>query len=792
MVFITIPIQSIVMERIIQEFAQLRDKMPRPINPYEKDRSYFLDMVRHFFGLYSYGDTAIGWGGVLNNRAVRRTFRELRNYGRGVQDVDKYKDILDPIRQSGKNKGKRLWNISWQILPIIPKFRNIIKSKFNELILNPITLAVDDEAQIERLIRKNKAKLVRAPSTQAFMQDEGYVPEETDDFAGLDNPEDVEMLFQLGGIRLAVETMFKDAIDFSFYNSGWDTIKDMVIEDFIDLNAGAVEQYNNNGVQCLRYIDPARLISDSSIYPDMRDTSFRGYMEYMKMSTLKTLAPELTPAEINQVRTRWKNAAYQTTNLFRGSGYREEYSVRRESTYSNEDFGVEVATLYWLDDEFRRFVVGRHPRGSRIFEEVPGDFSLSERGRAAGKNIEEYPATWMFKCRWVVGTDIIFDWGKVDTTTYMAINGSLSTKWPLSIYIGNEPSLVEKIISFDDDVQLANFKIRNIIAKIPPGPRMVIFKNMIRDSVKIGGETLEIPDILSGYQAEGIMILDENKEYSYPGENPQFNKDPIRFLQTGVAEELPILEARIASSVDKMRQITGVSEVLDGTSQNPDMLKSVMQGLVMASNNALRPYIDQYVNMYRLIIQYMAHRYQLMLIDGEIELGLLPISENTIRAIKLDQSILSHEWGIMVEVDTTQNRDFLLQELSKRTGIPDDGYFLIWNTIQSGDYKKAQYLLTKYTRKAMELEHQRQIELAQAASMGSAQAAQASEQAKATTIQLQHKLNMDMEILKHRLQMEAQTLTQGSELMRIEKKAEKDKETGVAVVKANQKSVPMY
>lgn len=783
------------MKDIIQSYGNQygAGKLTDPVYPYEKPKEYFLDKVKYFFGMYSYNDTAITWGGSINNRATRRTFKELRDHARGLQDPAKYKDVLDPVRDSGKYKGKRLWNISWQVTPIISKFRNIIKSKFKEIILRPMTTAVDDTAQLERLTEKNKMKLTRLPGSKAFMQGEGYQPDEPDEMRVIETADDVEMLYQMGGIRLAAEMMFKDAIDFSLYESGWETISDMVIEDLIDLNAACVEQYNHNGVQTMRYIDVARVIIDSSIYPDMRDTTFRGYLEYMKYTTLKMIAPDLSPNEVQQIRKRWLTTGYQTSDMHRGAGYREEYAVRREGTYTNEDFGVEVATLYWIDDEYERYIVGRHARGSRQFEKVDGDFELSERAIRAGKTIEEFPLQCMYMARWVVGTDIIFDYCKLDTITKHGKDGSRTLSWPLTIYIGNEPSLIEKTIAFDDDIQLANFKIRNLIAKMAPGPRMLIFKNMIRDSIKIGDETMTIADMIKAYQSEGVMILDEDQQPGLlPGENPAFQKDPIRFLPSGVAEDIQILETRIVSTIDKIRQVTGVNEVMDGTSQNQDMLQSVMKGLQTASNNALRPYVDQYVELYRMMIKHMVHKYQLMLQDGDVTLGLLPVNEHTMRMVKMDKALLNHKWGVMVEVDTTQNREFLLQELAQRKGIPDSGYFLIWNMIQGGDFKKAQYLLAKYTQRAREMEHQQQIEIAQAASMGQAQAAQVSEQAKSKNMQLEHSLKKDFALFEHQLEQRNKMIEQSQQLQQIEKTEEKKKETGVAVVKANQKTGQMY
>jgi hypothetical protein len=785
------------MDKSITEYAGLykSGKLENPTRYYDDDYGYYLKKVKYFFGMYSHNDTAIGWGGSVNHRMNRQyTFKTLRNHARGLQDVTKYKDIIDPVRESGKHKGKRLLNISWQILPIIPKFRNLVKTKYRDIILNPQVVAIDHESQLTKQDMKNKMKLVRQPESKAFMQGEGYAPDEPDQMKSLTTPEDVEVMAKMGGIRLATEIMFKNALDFSFKESGWESMVDMLAEDIIDLNACAIEQYCHNGVQQVRYIDPVRLILDSSMYPDYRDNTYRGYFEQMKYQTLKMIEPDLSPRAEQVIRKRFQGQAYAaTSNLYRGNGNREEYaSHTRQSTYATEDFAIQTANLYWLDTGLERFVTGQHPRGSRIFEKVGPDFTLSERGKRAGKKIEEFEVARLHKCRWVVGTDIIFDYGIVDEVTNMGVNGSRTVKWPITVYVGQEPSLVEKAISFDDDIQLANFKIRAMVSKMAPGPRMIIFKNRIRDSINLNDDTITIPDIIKMYQSDGVMILDEEQEYSLPGENPYAQSDPIRFLPSGIAEDMAIMENRILSGIDKIRQGWGVSEVADGTTSNPDMLKGVMEGLMYASNNALKPYINPYIYLYRQVCEYMIHKYQLMVIDGDVRLGLLPLGDYTSELIQLDKSLLNHEWGLYIDLNTQETKEMLVQQLFARQDLPSDAVFIVWNAIIANDLRQAQFLLAKYIQKANQEAHQRQMEIAQATNAGAAQAAVQAEQAKRGNLELQHTFNKDLELLRHNLKMKEDQLSAGQDLQKISKQEEKRKETAVATVKANQKPSQAY
>ncbi len=82
---------------------------PVATNPYEKPEKEFLQRCQHYYGMYAYGDTVFGYGGVTRNGV---NFKELRDYAAGLMSPDKYKDILDPLCTNKKTKRQfRKWTI---------------------------------------------------------------------------------------------------------------------------------------------------------------------------------------------------------------------------------------------------------------------------------------------------------------------------------------------------------------------------------------------------------------------------------------------------------------------------------------------------------------------------------------------------------------------------------------------------------------------------------------------------------------------------------------------------------
>ena len=310
--------------------------------------------------------------------------------------------------------------------------------------------------------------------------------------------------------------------------------------------------------------------------------------------------------------------------------------------------------------------------------------------------------------------------------------GSSSIIWPMPIYMAQEPSITEKVIPFIDDLQLALLKRRDLIAKIPPGPRMLIYKNKIKESVKMGKNTYNIRDLLKMYQREGILILDQVEDYAYPGENlGGANQPPVEFMQSGVAEDINITEQTILVSLDRIQQTTGINPVVDGTATKSDILKHVSESMQQSANNVLRPWMNDYIHFFKTTSESLAWRYQVLTIGNDIDLTYTPLNSAFAKYIHLGQDVLRYDLGIRVETADAEYYSFLLQDLlAKRELLPPESYFAIYNAIRNRDLKKAEWLLIKFTRKAKEEEAQLQRELMQIQSEQNAKAGIAVEQAK--------------------------------------------------------------
>jgi len=718
-----------------------------------RDEKYALDMCKYYYGQFSQNNCMIGPNGGLHGYS-QRSFKELRDHGKGVQHPSRYRDQVDPPRKKGNAK-KYNMNISWEISRHYERYKAILRSKFQELILTPKIDATSNDAVLEKDFVKNKMKLLLSDEMKTFMQGADY----TTPPMPAQSQEDVDILDQLGGIRLEREIIAKDVADVALRNSGQASLFNLPIEDFIDIALAAMDYDVINGVGQFLYVDPASLIIPKSIHEDYRDTEYRGYWAY---------------PSISEIKAKHKNVDIKALKNVAGIkwtwGEKEDYvrhGVPKES--------VKVVTMYWIEYDNYPVVKGVRKNGVRQFEVVQPGFKLSERGVKQGKTVEEYDILRMYKAQWVVGTDIILEFGPVD----MMVRDGDRLMFPLIVFCTQRTSVTENVIPFDDDLQLDTYKLRALKTKIAPGPRMIIWKDVIMDSVSIGADEFSIKELLHLYQTEGIFVLERNADFS---DNPNIaNLKPIEFLPSGVGEDFAILQQEIMSHIQNIRAMTGLNELVDGAV--PDMLKNVAIGLEKASNSIIRPLLTTYVNFYNAMIKYVVLRQQqsILAYGSQQREGLTVITGG--------RDFGREEFLVDVQVETQETKNMIMQSLmEKRDQLPPESYLVVMNCLEQNDLKKAQFILMLAIKKAEERAHQRQMEVQQAVAQGNAEAGVAVEnargqnamnamQAKLQEIAAMNQAEFDLYIKKHPFEMQ-----------KIEKQAAMSHAQAVDVVRENNQS----
>lgn len=705
-----------------------KGKLPRPVSTpmTKKDDAFWRRYAQHLWGKYVAGECFLGYNGSIHGRSIS----ELRLYGRGAQPVSKYQNLLDPLDPKTND---RIYNISWEQVKIVPNLRTGIKEQILAINLEPDIEAIDESSQFEREKRVNRMKLATKPQVQQFMAQAG-VPVEEELPPGIENAIDVETLDRLGGLRLAAEIEVNDLVDKTISRSGWDVVFNQVADDILDGHVVAAHARRVPGGDiALEYVDIEKLIVPVSKYQDFRDAHFMGFWQRVSISELRERGvPENKLAQI-ATECRMKGPHWNDVGGWTNQAEREQYFAKN-GYYPYEEVRVPLVTFYILMGDADVYVSGiHHKSGNEIYDPVDKSAELSPKDIKRGKKLVREVSQKLFKVCWIAGTDHLIEAGENKDNVF---DEDGTPMMPLFVVQGDGPSPIAKGISIIDDIHLAIYKKRHLLAKMPPGPRIKINKSMLRNTVTFGDQKMSFSEIIHKYPATGVLIYEDHLDYSDP--NLTGVKDPIGTMESGIVEDLTILNQEILTKFDELRTVLGVNALMDGSSQQPDMLKGVMEGLMASAQTINRPYARLAMMFYRRIVDYIGHYWQGADVYEDIE----RYSKEVIDNLSKRKFRFETRFGL-----SEQDKEVLLQALAvsrEKGAIEEDAFLVIWNYIKRGDMAKAQLYMVKAVKEARKRQEQAQMQAIQAQNQGAMGAAQMKEDGQNQRQAMEHQHEREM------------------------------------------------
>jgi len=746
-------------------------KLQKPSDDTTKDQDYFLKFHKYVYGEYAAGAGGVGLGGANGSG---RTYATLRSYGKGEQSKLKYMQILEDSNITDPNEAKVFANISWEIVKILPKFRSIVKGLFSEREYSVSTMANDESASIERNKKIGIERLLVSPLVKKFTAETGVQPKESSQFDNIGNQEDLETLIKMGGIRLASEIEMKDAIDATIYESRYKAIRELTEEDIIDFNKAALHVYMEQSTDKvkIKYIDPARLGHRASIYQDCRDIDYAYYIETKKLSQIRTES-NLSEKEIYLIAKKYNghgrnSATHGMGDDFGSRQQREEYK-ESNGAYPYDDFVVDVMYMTFIANDTELLLIDNN-----------GLDSVSEE-----TNLQN-----TYRSYWPIGTDIVYDYGLERGIVRQGQDGSKETRLPIIIYNGTGDSMVERCIEYVNEIQIATLKKRNAIRKIPPGPDIEVDLGVLNATVEINDKAYSILDLLEVYTKDGVLFTE-----SKGGLGNNADNRAIHPMQSDIHNKLKIYYDEIHHNIDQIRQVSGVNEVADGTSQTKDLLNGVMEGMNQATNNALFEWFRGYELLFEETVKHTAGKWRLAVLNGDVKVKYQPFNENIVKTAQLGKNLTLHEMGIMLNIlpDSAKRQNMILGLNQQREAqlITIDVYYILLNMIEQGDLKKAQLYLSKAVQKREKENHQRALEVQTAQAKANGEAGVEVEKSKQQTMTIEYDLKTQYMIAeyKEKMRIERMKSTTNKEIAQENNETSMDGKVLDSVLNSAQESV---
>lgn len=612
------------------------------------------------YGLQYFRSLYQDWAGennvLLDSRRLR--WQTARDYAGGKQGIQQYKDLL-------ASEGDQSYiNLDWSVVPILPKFVDIVVNSLTNADYHVKANAIDpvavdkrkqDELKIKtKMIMKDFLKDLEDMTGMPLTKDSTYEPADQDD---------LELYMQLT-YKQACEIAIEQGLKLAMTINDWKEVAKRVIRDLVVIGTGAVKtELDHRGV-IIRYVDPMFLVTSYSDDNDFSNITHAGEVKRITISALKAEAgAQISPQEYERIASMFAgkhgNAKkFRTVPIMTGSGY--EY-------YEFDSFLVDVMDAQFIvpnkivhERKFNKF-------GGYSMNKRPENYKLPRKSKYKRELvITDYECKYVGKH--IIGTDIIYDYRKAENQV-RAKSALHKTKLDYIIYAPDidfmkNMSLTERMIPFANQIQLVHLKIQHLVAKARPK-----------------GMALEVGSLENVPKGKGVAftplelqeIYDQTGNYYYRTLDDEGNPSssrPVSELEGGLGRSLGELLALKDNYMQSLRDVTGVNEARDGNVPSKDSVVGVAKLNLLASNNATRAINDAYLNIMRRTAESSVLMIQDLVKYHKPYQGYVhAIGEQNMTAIEVTRDVSLHEFGLMIEVEPNEeDKAYLEQNIQMSLG----------------------------------------------------------------------------------------------------------------------------
>jgi hypothetical protein len=706
------------------------------IDPKRKTEKPFL--LQYCRAAYSaYGDTpfgSIGW-------RSRDKYEWVKTYARGSQTIDRYKKVLTPDQDPTNNT----LVVDWSVLPIIPKFRRIalgLLEKQNwDIQIDPIDPFAKYE--VEDQITEMKMKAVMREVAQQVEGPQGQIPGNLKPKEG--EPDDLDgiKIYEIG-LRHKTAMEAEEAVMLTFSQNDYESQRRQTLQDLFDYGVSAYKDYRDGDLVGFRRVDPRRLILSYCTYPDFRDLRYAGeILEVPVAQVIQMSNGELSSEDIEMI------YKFASTNQWRpstpvGNAYYGSYS----DFWNRGKVQVLDLEIISADELVREERVDR--RGNTIFGRASYDDYNNKKDKYKRKQVQG-----VYRCKWIVGTDIIFDYGKQYDIKRDPINmARAKSSYHISacdFFDMKTFSRMEAIIPYADAIQLAYYRLQHELNTSVPKGFNINLAALEEVSLSGGGQTMKPSDIIDLYLQRGVLV---SRSTTFDGRP---NPPAIQELQGGTGGAIAEYWNLINQNLDMIRQTLGLNELTDGSTPNPKLLTTVAQLAASGTNNALSDIIYSDKQISQSLAEAIVIRTQDIVRTSDGDAIADSLGKGTVQLLKISPDITRYTFGITVVDKPSAEEKAKLDELVKvalQQGQLDISDVIRLNNIPN--IKQAELFLAYKVRKNTEKKQQQALQMQEQNGQIQQQSAQVAEQSKQQTLQMEYQMKSELEKVK--AEMEARLI----------------------------------
>jgi hypothetical protein len=498
-------------------------------------------------------------------------YHYLRLYARGEQPVQKYKDELSI------NGDLSYLNLDWKPVPIIPKFVDIVVNGIAERTYDIKAFAQDPNGVNQRTayMQRIMVDMQTTDVTNFIQQNFGLSLQSMPGEELPENTEELQLHMQLN-YKQAVEIAEEQAIATIFNLNNYELTKKRFYYDLTVLGIGCVKNTfsSSEGIK-IEYVNPANLVYSHTESPYFDDVYYVGEMKTVTLVDLKKEFPDLMNEDLDAL-TKNGGANYNLYNR-RTTGSNKKDNNSMEVLYFNyKTFMNEVYKVKETATGAEKII-----KKSDAFNPPPDAKGL--RFERIAQNVEV-----LYEGVYIPGAKKLLKWGIAENmlreksdVNKVKLNYSIVAP---RIYNGKIESLVSRITSFADMIQLTHLKIQQILARMVPDGVYVDVDGLAE--IDLGNGTNYSPqEALNMFFQTGSII---GRSFTSDGEmNP--GKVPIQEINnTAGTGKLAALISTYNYYMQMIRDATGLNEARDASTPDTNALVGIQKLAAANSNTATR------------------------------------------------------------------------------------------------------------------------------------------------------------------------------------------------------------
>ena len=568
-------------------------------------------------------------------------FHRLRLYARGEQSVQKYKDELSI------NGDLSYLNLDWKPVPVIPKFVDIVVNGMSQRNYEIKAFAQDPESIIKRtayaealqrdMMQKAMINKIKQVTGLDVSKSQGKGLE-------FESEEDLQLHMQMDykdSIEVAEEEVIDQVLDYNKY----DLVRKRLNYDLTVLGIACVKTNFNrsNGIE-VDYVDPANLVYSYTDDPNFEDLYYVGEVKSVSIPELKKQFPDLTPSDIEEIQKYPGNNMY-TRNF---NGRYDDQTVQilyfEYKTYTNQVFKIKT-TSSGLEKALEK---------QDVFLEAPE----TDNFKKAYRSIET-----LYRGAKILGHEKMLNWMMcpnmtrplADTTK---VNMNYNIVAP-RLYKGRIESLVSRITTFADMIQLTHLKLQQVMSRVVPDGVFMDVDGLAE--VDLGNGTNYNPaEALNMYFQTGSIV---GRSYTQDG-GPNPGKVPIQELATsnGMGKMQALIQT-YEYYLKMIRDVTGLNEARDGSTPDKYSLVGLQKLAAANSNTATRHILQASLYLTLKTCENISLRVADALMFPMTKQSLMQsISRYNVGTLKELSNLNIHDFGIFIELEPDEEQKQMLEQ----------------------------------------------------------------------------------------------------------------------------------